>query len=60
MSLITNLARIEQHNQQFDYGNTTYSIGLNQFADLSEQEFSGLFGSIDNSVEGFVLQFYSN
>ena len=55
MSLVTNLARIEQHNQQFDNGSSAYRIGINQFVNLSEPEFTGLFELIDKPVEGFVL-----
>ncbi|XP_044758256.1 procathepsin L-like [Coccinella septempunctata] len=60
-----NLNEIEQHNALFEQGKTTYTKGVNQFADWTRDEFvqyvnKGLatkpkvVGSIFNSTKGFV------
>ena len=34
-----NLEYIKQHNVEFDAGRTTFRLGVNQFADLTNEEF---------------------
>jgi len=38
-----NVAFIERHNARFDQGLETYTVGVNQFADLTRQEFAAQF-----------------
>ncbi|ENN81994.1 hypothetical protein HUJ04_006403 [Dendroctonus ponderosae] len=37
-----NLAKIEEHNKQFQQNFVSYELGLNQFSDLTEAEFQAL------------------
>lgn len=37
----TNLKRIVEHNEKFANGETTYTMGINQFTDLKPEEFRG-------------------
>lgn len=36
---IENRRRIDEHNQLFDSGNVTYRMSLNEYSDLSHDEF---------------------
>ncbi|KAK7107254.1 procathepsin L-like [Littorina saxatilis] len=38
-TFVSNLKKIEQHNSLFQNGNTTYWMGINQFADMSVEEY---------------------
>lgn len=35
-----NLKKVEEHNKKFEAGETTYTLGINDFSDLTYAEFS--------------------
>lgn len=37
---LDNRRRINEHNQLYDSGNVTFRMGLNEYSDLSDDEFS--------------------
>lgn len=39
-----NLEKIREHNQLYDEGKTTWLMGVNQFSDLTFEEFQERFG----------------
>ncbi|GAB6029475.1 hypothetical protein CHUAL_005229 [Chamberlinius hualienensis] len=43
---LNNKKIIDQHNQRFDEGKTTFKMGINQFADLTTQEYTSMFNGV--------------
>ncbi|KAK9408959.1 cathepsin L1-like [Crotalus adamanteus] len=55
-----NLQMVEQHNREADEGKHTYWMKMNQFSDLTDEEFNHLMGGLhpdsvdpDNASQGF-------
>ncbi|XP_065204941.1 procathepsin L-like [Planococcus citri] len=46
---VDNLDRISKHNELYDKGQVTYKLGMNQFADMTSEEFSNLYLSETDS-----------
>lgn len=46
-----NLRIIEKHNKRYAQGKTTYTMGINQFADLTEEEFGRLLTYKQENIE---------
>lgn len=47
-----NLQKIEEHNKKFEQGLVTYKLGVNNFTDLTEEEFAARFKTLvaDESI----------
>lgn len=46
---VDNLATIERHNEMFNTGNATFRMGINQFADMTIEEFTFLNEVVNES-----------
>ncbi|KAK3578865.1 hypothetical protein CHS0354_010225 [Potamilus streckersoni] len=49
---VSNLKLIEEHNARYVMGEESYYVGINQFADMTEKEFSEMLGlAVQNDTE---------
>ncbi|CAD8100346.1 unnamed protein product [Paramecium sonneborni] len=46
-----NLAIVMEHNSKFELGQETFTLGMNQFADLTEEEFSAIYLTLKGKVK---------
>nr|XP_023020443.1 cathepsin L1-like [Leptinotarsa decemlineata] len=53
---LSNLLRIEEHNQNFSRGLSTYEMGVNKFADLTPEEFMERFRPLRKTKPKFLSE----